>query len=245
MTENGAPIPSFQMYPLGDSAVVIRFGDTICPEINETIRSYARALETHPLDGLIEWVPAYTTLTLFYDPWLMSKEGKEDPYQRLARHINSFAATLRKSESARGRLVEIPVCYGGDAGPDLEIVARHNGISPEEVVDLHSHAEYRVYMIGFAPGFPYLGGMNSRISAPRKDSPRLRIPAGSVGIAGEQTGIYPLETPGGWQLIGRTTLKLFDPAQNPPTLLQAGDKVRFIPITEEEYRQRKAGRHEP
>ena len=245
MAENGTHFPSFQLYPLGDNAVVLQFGDTISPAINETIRSYARALEEHPLDGLIEWVPGYTTLTLFYDPWLLSKEGQEDPYQRLVNHINSFAATTRKSKSSRSRLVEIPVCYGGDAGPDLEIVARHNSISPEEVVALHSQSEYRVYMIGFAPGFPYLGGMNSRISAPRKDSPRLRIPAGSVGIAGGQTGIYPIETPGGWQLIGRTPLKLFNPAQNPPTLLQAGDRVRFILITEEEYRQRKAGVHEP
>ncbi|MGV3465566.1 MAG: 5-oxoprolinase subunit PxpB, partial [Heyndrickxia sp.] len=133
------------------------------------------------------------------------------------------------------RVVEIPVCYGGDFGPDLETVASMNGLSTEEVIQIHSSAEYTVYMIGFAPGFPYLGGMSEKIATPRLPSPRLKIPERTVGIAGNQTGVYPIETPGGWQLIGRTPIKLFRPQDEVPSLLHAGDKVRFKPISYEEY----------
>jgi inhibitor of KinA len=135
--------------------------------------------------------------------------------------------------------VEIPVCYGGEFGADLDFVAKHANLTPGEVIEIHSAADYLVHMIGFAPGFPYLGGMSSKIAAPRRSSPRLKVPAGSVGIAGEQTGIYPLETPGGWQLIGRTPLALFRPEQDPPTLLQPGDIVRFRPITPQQFRELK------
>jgi inhibitor of KinA len=131
--------------------------------------------------------------------------------------------------------VEIPVCYGGDFGPDLKSVADRNGLTPDEVVTIHCKSTYPVYMIGFAPGFPYLGGMSERISAPRLDTPRERIPAGSVGIAGTQTGVYPIETPGGWRLIGRTPLRLFDAVRDPPSLLQAGDRVRFTAIERGEF----------
>ena len=133
------------------------------------------------------------------------------------------------------------MCYGGEYGPDLEEVARHNGLSVDEVIALHSGGEYLVYMIGFAPGFPYLGGMSERIAMPRRSSPRAQIPVGSVGIAGMQTGVYPIETPGGWQLIGRTPLALFRPEENPPSLLQAGNKVRFRPISADEFAAWKEG----
>ena len=136
------------------------------------------------------------------------------------------------------------MCYGGEFGPDLEFVVEHNGLTAEEVIAIHSEKEYLVYMIGFAPGFPYLGGMDTKIAAPRKESPRTTIPAGSVGIANTQTGIYSIETPGGWQLIGRTPLSLFSLHRDRSSLLQAGDRVRFLPISLEEYRQRKAGQHE-
>jgi inhibitor of KinA len=137
------------------------------------------------------------------------------------------------------RVVEIPVCYGGEFGPDLGYVAEHNQLSVEEVIEIHTSGQYLVYMIGFAPGFPYLGGMSERIMAPRRQSPRLAIPAGTVGIAGMQTGVYPIETPGGWQLIGRTPLALFRPQDNPPSLLQSGDIVRFCQISDKEYEEYK------
>src|SRR5699024_4926794 len=136
------------------------------------------------------------------------------------------------------RMVEIPVLYGGDYGPDLDLVAHRNQLSTEEVIRIHSERDYLVYMIGFAPGFPYVGGMDERIEAPRKENPRQSIPAGSVGIAGKQTGIYPFESPGGWQIIGRTPAQLFLPESNPPTLIQPGDRLRFVPIDEAEYVKR-------
>ena len=135
------------------------------------------------------------------------------------------------------RTVSIPVCYGGEFGPDLEYVARHNNLTTDEVIHIHSSGEYLVYMIGFAPGFPFLGGLSPKIATPRRPSPRATIPAGSVGIAGMQTGVYPIETPGGWQLIGRTPQKLFLPNENPPSLLQAGDVVKFCPISFQEYQE--------
>lgn len=138
-------------------------------------------------------------------------------------------------------VIEIPVCYGEEFGPDLEFVANHNGLTPEEVIRIHSSAEYLVYMVGFAPGFPYLGGMPEAIAAPRRPSPRLAIPAGSVGIAGKQTGVYPIETPGGWQIIGRTPIALFVPDSNPPTILASGDRICFRPISRQEYMERKEG----
>jgi inhibitor of KinA len=138
------------------------------------------------------------------------------------------------------RTVSIPVCYGGEYGPDLEYVARHHNLTPEEVISIHSEGEYLAYMIGFAPGFPFLGGLSEKIATPRRPSPRTSIPAGSVGIAGMQTGVYPISTPGGWQLIGQTPVKLFLPKQNPPSLLQAGDIVKFEPISKEEYQEMQA-----
>jgi inhibitor of KinA len=144
---------------------------------------------------------------------------------------------LDLDERRESRVVEIPVHYGGESGPDLDIVAKHNGLTPEEVVAIHSNGHYFVNMIGFAPGFPYIGGMSEKIATPRKSSPRLKIPAGSVGIAGKQTGIYPIETPGGWQIIGKTPLQLFRPDHDPPSLLKAGDKICFKPITLKEFRE--------
>lgn len=157
-------------------------------------------------------------------------------FQKVRNYINTLFLQLKDQDLYKERIVSIPVLYGGEVGPDLEYVAKHHGISPEEVIQIHSKNDYLVYMIGFAPGFPYLGGLDERIATPRKKTPRLQIAAGSVGIAGNQTGVYPLETPGGWQIIGRTPRKLFLPNQSPPTLLQSGDTIRFVPITPEEYK---------
>lgn len=156
-------------------------------------------------------------------------------YRKMLKLLEEAIAEIDMNKTSKAKVVEIPVCYGGEFGPDIEFVAEHNHLSVQEVIDIHSSGEYLVYMIGFAPGFPFLGGMSEKIATPRRSSPRLVIPVGSVGIAGSQTGAYPIETPGGWQLIGRTPAALFCPQNHPPTLLDAGNMVKFKPITLEEY----------
>lgn len=212
--------------PVGDAAVLVAFGAAIDPRINARVHSLAAAVGAARLPGFGEAVPAYTSLLVHYDPLRLTYAGALDALHALLPGLE------QQQDVSTGRLVEIPVRYGGEDGPDLETVASLNGLSPQEVVAIHSGGEYPVYMIGFLPGFPYLGGMDPRIAAPRRERPRTRVPAGSVGIAGEQTGIYSLESPGGWQLIGRTPLALFDPLREPPALLAPGDRVRFVPVEE-------------
>ncbi len=224
---------SFQILPLGDAAIVVKFGDTIDRELHHNVQALENYFAHHCLQGMIEHVPAYATVTIYYDPL-------QRPFHDLDQELRGIIAELAAAPEADPRIVEIPVSYGGEFGPDLEFVARHNSLKPEDVIQIHSTPDYLVYMIGFAPGFPYLGGMSQRIAAPRRDSPRLQIPVGSVGIAGSQTGVYPIETPGGWQLIGRTPIELFRPREIPPTRLRAGDVVRFRPITIEEYNSSRA-----
>ena len=225
------PLPgaaSFQILPMGDAAIVVKFGDTIDRDMHRRVRALENYLADHSLQGMIERVSAYSTVTIYYDPLQRS-------FHDLEQELRKILAELADAPEPDSRIVEIPVSYGGEFGPDLEFVAQHNSLKTDEVVQIHSAPDYLVYMIGFAPGFPYLGGMSQRIAAPRRDSPRLKIPVGSVGIAGTQTGVYPIETPGGWQLIGRTPIELFRPREIPPTLLKAGDIVRFRPISSEEF----------
>ena len=220
---------SYQIVPMGDAAIVVKFGDTIDRKLLQKVQALENYFAEHSLQGMIEQVPAYATLTIYYDPL-------ERAFSDLAKELRGIIAGRVDAPGSTSRVVEIPVHYGGEFGPDLEFVARHNSLKPDDVIQIHSASDYVVYMIGFAPGFPYLGGMSQRIAAPRRDSPRLKISAGSVGIAGTQTGVYPIGTPGGWQLIGRTPIELFRPHENPPTLLRAGDVVRFRPITTTEYK---------
>ncbi|KAB2336689.1 5-oxoprolinase subunit PxpB [Cytobacillus depressus] len=226
---------SVQIRPLGDSALVVQLGEGICPAIHEKVKSLSNVLEKNPFTGLIESVPSYNSLTVYYNPVAIYMEGNQSPFKKVSAFILELMAELAVDEQSEPRLVTIPVVYGGEFGPDLENVAEYNGLSVEDVIEIHSANDYLVYMIGFAPGFPFMGGMDERIATPRKESPRLAITPGSVGIAGKQTGIYPLETPGGWQIIGRTPLDLFLPEVSPPTLLQSGDRIRFEPISLEEY----------
>lgn len=238
----------YAVSPLGDAAVTVELGSGVDPETHRLVTLFSAYLEDHPPAGMIEYVPAYTSVTIHYDPLQVyksvltqSEEGTESdwlalsPYEIMQRRIRDMFDQLQSHEETTPKLVEIPVCYGGEFGPDLEEVAAHNQLTVEEVIRIHCSRDYLVYMLGFAPGFPYLGGMDKRIATPRKKTPRLTIPRGSVGIAGEQTGIYPIETPGGWQLIGRTPVSLFLPDRHPPTLLQAGNRIRFYPISREEY----------
>ncbi|MGN9863721.1 5-oxoprolinase subunit PxpB [Bacillus swezeyi] len=234
------------MTPLGDSAVIIQLGTDISEQTQRVASALTKQLENDPFPGFIECVPAFTSVTVFYHPFEVYQQMKnstafDSPYEKVKTLIKKSLQELTIEEEAEKRTIEIPVCYGGRFGPDLEEVARINGLTPKEVIDIHTADEYLVYMIGFAPGFPYLGGMSEKIAAPRRSSPRTSIPAGSVGIAGMQTGVYPLSTPGGWQLIGNTPLDLFRPHEQPPSLLKAGDVVKFVRVTEEEYERLKEG----
>ena len=226
-------LPNSRFFPMGDRALVIEFGDRLDPELSARIAAAAQHLRASPPPGVLDIVPAYTTLALHYDPAVIG--AGTTPYEALIEQIEAWLQAQADAELLPGRLVEIPVCYGGGLGQDLEEVARQHGLTPEEVATIHAGTDYSVYLLGFVPGFAYLGNVDSRIATPRRDSPRPRVPAGSVAIGGEQTGVYPLATPGGWHLIGRTPLRMFTPEAEPPCLLGAGDTVRFVPISRAEF----------
>ena len=215
--------------PLGDQAIVIELGNEINEQTEKQIRRLSALLENRPPEWMNEFIPAFITVTVFYDPCMAT-------YDKVQMELAELLAHLGEDLAVESRTIEIPVCYGDEFGPDLEFVAQHNSLTPREVIDIHTSGKYSVHMIGFAPGFPFIGGMSEKIAAPRRDSPRLRIPERTVGIAGMQTGVYPIETPGGWQLIGRTPLRLFRPENDIPSLLRSGDKVVFQEISEADYR---------
>jgi inhibitor of KinA len=212
----------------GEAALVVEFGDVIDPALNRRVRELLLAIEGARLEGVRDLVPTYRSLLVSYDPLATSFDALR---ARLAELVGRTADTPVPPP----RVVEIPTCYGGTFGPDIAFVAAHNAITEDDVVAIHSGSDYLVYMMGFSPGFTYLGGMSERIAAPRRKTPRTVIPAGSVGIAQQQTGIYPVASPGGWQLIGRTPVSLFDPARVPPVVVEAGDYIRFVPISADDY----------
>lgn len=214
--------------PAGDRAIAVELGNAISVSINRKVQSLLAAVEGQEIPGVVDLVPSYRSLLVYYDPLLVS-------FSDLTQRLSDLEQDLDQAAAHTPKLLEIPTVYGGEYGPDLAHVAEHNGLTPEEVVQIHSGAEYLVYMMGFTPGFPYLGGMSERIATPRLQTPRPLIPAGSVGIAEQQTGVYPTESPGGWQLIGRTPVQLFDPQREPPAVVAAGDFIRFVPITETTY----------
>lgn len=217
---------------ISETSALIEFGKEISTDINKKVRTFCSYLDEHPFTGMIEYVPAFASVSIIYNPLEINNES---PYEAIKSILNDILSKLDFTSPDKEHIVEIPVCYGGEFGPDIEHVAKINNLTVEDVIKIHSEGKYLVYMIGFAPGFPYLGGMSEKISAPRRETPRQAIPAGSVGIAGMQTGLYPIETPGGWQLIGRTPLKMFDLNGNPKSILKAGDIAKFYPISYEEY----------
>lgn len=227
-------------YPVclcGDCAVTLQIGNEISEQVNREVVNALAAIRRADISGVCELVPTYTSICIHYDPAVLSYEALRNALKLVK------ADPVEEKSDQEERVVEIPVCYGGEYGPDLEFVAEHNGLTAEEVVRRHSNGQYLVYMLGFLPGFAYMGGMDKTIACPRLISPRTKIPAGSVGIAGAQTGIYPLSSPGGWQLIGRTPLKMFAIDGEQTTFaLSAGDLVRFVPITEEVFREMEAGK---
>ena len=234
-----------EIVPLGDSALIVRvrdrFDDAPDQTLTEVLRTFRR-LQDAAIPGVIELAPAYTTVAVFFDPTVVANAGPkpDEALDWLTERVRAAVDPHMRGGRVRAaaspvRLVEIPVCYDPEFAFDLENVAHHAQISLREVVDLHSAAEYRVSCIGFVPGFPFLAGLPRKLATPRRATPRTEIPAGSVGIGGAQTGIYPLRSPGGWNLIGRTPLRLFDPEKSPPAFLRTGDRVRFRAITREEF----------
>ncbi|MDQ0215389.1 inhibitor of KinA [Oikeobacillus pervagus] len=223
--------------PLGDSALIVQIGIGIHPNIQKRVYALSEWMNCHPFTGFIESVPAYNNVTIFYHPIIVCQNAPANltPYEFVCHYVKKVIKQLDIETNQQERCIDIPVLYGGKYGPDLEYVAQYHNLSVEEVIMIHSREEYLVYMLGFAPGFPFLGGMDEIIATPRKKTPRLSIEQGSVGIAGKQTGIYPLKTPGGWQIIGRTPLSLFHPSKSSPTLLHPGDKIRFVSISQEEF----------
>ncbi len=212
----------------GDASLLIEFGKEISPEINRKITATVQLMKEQHIEGVVDIIPAFCSLLINYDPRVLSYDELS---KRMKRLLNM---DIKTGESSR-RVFEIPVCYGGKYGPDLENIAKHAGLTEEEVIEIHSSRDYLIYMLGFLPGFCYLGGLDERIHTPRLANPRLKINAGSVGIGGSQTGIYPLDSPGGWQLMGMTPVKTYDPDREVPILLSAGDYIRFIPVDEAEF----------
>jgi inhibitor of KinA len=232
-----------EIIPLGDCALIVRvrerFDDKPEEALDMVLRIFRR-LQGAAIPGVVDLAPAYTTVTVFFDPDTVAKasETPDKVVDWLAARIRATVAGIADSgrrTRSRSQSIEVPVCYDSEFALDIDDVARCANISPSEVVRLHSAAEYRVACIGFVPGFPFLAGLPEKLATPRRKVPRKEIPPGSVGIGGAQTGIYPLRSPGGWNLIGRTPLRLFDPAENPPVLLLAGQHVRFRTITRDEF----------
>jgi inhibitor of KinA len=229
--------PVFNIYALSEQAVTVEFGGEINERILQRVTAFNIAVTQNPFLGFYTAVPAYTTLTIFFDP--LQVILSDLPGANCFEKVSGYLTGLRNSEPditiAETETITIPVCYDGDFGPDIDEVSNHSKLSITDIIKLHTESVYKVYMIGFVPGFAYLGGMDERLAMPRKQTPRPAVTAGSVGIAGLQTGIYPLETPGGWQIIGRTPLKMFDAQRPQPSLLKAGDLVVFKPIEREAF----------
>jgi inhibitor of KinA len=215
---------------MGDRSLLVELGDEISPSLNRLVRKLFIALTENPIAGLVETIPAYRSLLVTYDALVIDVAA-------LTHRIEELQGKAEGIEIPEPKTVEIPVAYGGACGPDLEWVAQYHKITPHDVIQLHTGSIYQVYMIGFTPGFSYMGELPEQLAVPRRETPRIVIPEGSVAIAQRQTGIYPVESPGGWYILGRTPLKLFNPTLSPPALLEMGDRVRFFPIADGEYRQ--------
>ena len=220
---------SFRTYALGDRAITVEWGRVPDPKVHDRLIALHAHLYSHPFPGFVESVPAYVTLTVFFDPLdagLLACVGEGGVSDWVSQQISARMATLEAGSSDR-KTIKIPVCYDPVFGPDQQAVASFCGLSLEDLIEIHISVLYRVYMIGFVPGFPYLGMTDPRLDVPRKLTPAMQVAPGSVAIAGRQTGIYPISTPGGWQIIGRTPLRMFDPHASDPFLLKPGMDVRF------------------
>lgn len=234
--------PRFAFFPLGDRALVIELGARVSEALAAQARRLSERLVRAQVPGVREVIPAFSSITVHYEPLRIKQtadlEGVESaPFELLQVRLQALLEADQEDAGAGGTLLEVPVCYGGDYGEDLDVLALAHEMAPSKVVELHTHPIYYVGMLGFMPGFPYLVGLDARLVTPRRATPRPQVARGSVAIGGEHTGVYPLDSPGGWHVIGRTPLSLFDPRREPPSLLQAGDRVRFVAISPERYQQ--------
>ena len=227
----------YTIFPLGDKALTIDFGNVVDEAVNDKVLRLYRQMKRKNISYITDLVPAYSSLTLHYDLAALYQEKPRDKtaFETLAGLVGSLGWEEEENVMPERRILEIPVCYDPEFGPDIEMMASEKALLPDELVRLHTDRQYRIYMIGFLPGFAYMGRVNERISHPRRDQPRHLVAAGSVGIAGVQTGIYPLESPGGWNIIGRTPVRLFDPQKKEPVFFQAGDEIKFYSITRDEF----------
>jgi inhibitor of KinA len=227
---------SYKIFPLGDSALTVDFGNFIDEPINEKVIALFHNLQQQPLPGMIEAVPAYSSLTVYYDLMMARKKvsAGQPVFEWMSEKMNERLHQPLPQNDSTGELINIPVCYDPEFGPDLDNLAREKNITTEEVIRIHTSKPYRVFMLGFLPGFAYMGEVDEKIAMSRKNQP-VPVSAGSVGIAGKQTGIYPLLSPGGWQIIGRTPVHLFNKEKEQTTLLKAGDRVQFIPVSKNEF----------
>jgi inhibitor of KinA len=214
----------------GDCGLLVEYGEAIDPAVNQKVRSIAIALQNDMPDGVIEIIPTYRSILIYYDPLIANPSILKDTLIALENNLAGI-------EIPPPKVVEIPVCYGGEFGPDIEHVAQSHNLTQQAVIQLHSEPEYLIYMVGFTPGFPFLGGLPEVLHTPRLKTPRTVVPKGSVGIANAQTGVYPIASPGGWQLIGKTPIRLFAPERSDPFLYQAGDCIRFKPISPRDYQR--------
>ncbi len=214
----------------GDSSLLIEFGKEISPEVNQRIAATVQLMKEQHIEGLADVIPAFCSLLVNYDPRVAR-------YEKMRKRLEGLVRMDIKVGERKRKVFEVPVAYGGEYGPDLGAIAQHAGLSEEQVIAIHSSRDYLIYMLGFLPGFCYLGGLDERIHTPRLSNPRLKIRAGSVGIGGSQTGIYPLDSPGGWQLMGMTPVKTYDPGRETPILVEAGNYIRFVPVDEAEYQR--------
>jgi inhibitor of KinA len=233
----------YRIFPLGDGALTIDFGNEISAELNDRVLKLARFFDKNSFKGFIEIVPAYCSLTVFYEVFKVRKNFPEFPtaFGAIKNFTQKALENLDKFQEEQSRLIEIPVCFDAEFALDLEFVASENNLSTKETIGIFLGKTYHIFMLGFLPGFSYMGEVDTRIATPRKPTPRLKVPAGSVGIAGQQTGIYSLESPGGWQIIGRTPIELFTPDAADPTVLRAGDSVKFYAINRKKFDSRELG----
>jgi inhibitor of KinA len=227
---------TYQIFPLGDSAITVDFGNTIDENINNKVLSLFRSLQQKPVEGMVEAVPAYSSITIIYDPVHIRKiiSRQELAFTWIKKRIETFLQTDREAKADTSRLIRVPVCYDESFGTDLRLIAAQKKISIEEIIRLHTGCTYRIFMLGFLPGFPYLGGLDAQLETSRKQQPQM-VSRGSVAIAGRQTGIYSLASPGGWNIIGRTPVILFDAKKDSPALFKAGDQVEFFPVSKEAF----------
>lgn len=222
----------FKIYSLGENAITVNLGDEISAEINNRVIQLDRHFNSNPFSGFIETVSAYASLTVFYDVFQVRKKNSEfqTAFDAVKNLVEAALENPEKFSEKSSRLIEIPVCFADEYALDLKFIAKNKNLTKTEVIEIYTAQTYQVFMLGFLPGFAYMGETDEKIASPRKENPRTSVPKGSVGIAGKQTGIYPMESPGGWQIIGKTNVELFTPNDEKPTLLQTGDLVKFYPV---------------